>query len=136
MTTPTARTLTELRKQGYAADVIHQLYKEPPTPTPDYHDDLRDALESLLGKPDSRKLGILLRSYRRRIFRGLFIDQNGSENRAVRWVARSATEFGRSGKPTHSTHSTHSVGDESNESDESVSHSAADGFDDEKTPFD
>jgi hypothetical protein len=40
-----------------AAEVIHQVFKEPPVPAPDYHADLNAALEGLLGKPDSRDLG-------------------------------------------------------------------------------
>src|SRR5262249_26249997 len=69
-----------------AAEVIHQLYKEPPTTPPDFFTDLRDALEALLGKPDARALGNRLRSYRRRVFSGRFIDHAGTEQRAARWA--------------------------------------------------
>jgi hypothetical protein len=103
-----------------AAEVIHQLYKEPPAHPPEFHSDLRDALEALLGKPDSRALGNKLRSYRRRVFQGRFIDQAGSEQRAARWAVYPATDFRRRPKDTHQTHQTHSDGSEAGESGESV----------------
>jgi hypothetical protein len=78
-----------------AADVIQRLYKSPPTPTPAFHDDMKDALEGLLSKPDARGLGFKLRSYRKRIFGGHFFDQCGSHGRAIRWGVFSANEFGR-----------------------------------------
>jgi hypothetical protein len=62
-----------------AAEVIYLLYKAPPENPPETHTDLRDALEALLGKPHARTLGNRLRSYRRRVFQGRFIDQAGSE---------------------------------------------------------
>jgi hypothetical protein len=92
-----------------AAEVIRRVYQEPPNPMPDFYADLRDALEALLGKPDSRGLGIRLRSYRRRVFRGRFIDQAGTKQRAARWAVFPAAEFGRGVKHTHHTHHTHST---------------------------
>jgi hypothetical protein len=99
-----------------AAEVIHRLYKEPPAHPPEFYDDLRDALEALLGKPDSRGLGNKLRSYRRRVFQGRFIDQTGSEQRAARWAVFPATDFRRRPTDTHQTHQTHGAGGESGES--------------------
>jgi hypothetical protein len=100
-----------------AAEVIHQLYKgEPPADPPDYYADLRDALEALLGKPDARALGNRLRSYRRRIFDGRFIDQAGTEKRAARWAVFPAAEFRRRPEKTHHTHHTHPAGGECGES--------------------
>lgn len=69
------------------------LYKNVPQPTPDYHADLKAALETMFGKPDSRALGNKLRSYRRRIFEGRFIDHVGTEHRAVRWGVYPASAF-------------------------------------------
>lgn len=90
-----------------AAEVIHRLFKESPPDPPDYFADFRDALEALLGKPDARGLGTRLRSYRRRVFRGRFIDQAGAEQRAARWAVFPAGEFRGRGKDTHHTHHTH-----------------------------
>jgi hypothetical protein len=92
-----------------AAEVIHRLYKEVWVHPPEFHTDLRDALEALLGKPDARRLGNLLRSYRRRLFQGRYIDQTGSAQRAARWAVFPAEELRRRGKKTHKTHKTHSV---------------------------
>jgi hypothetical protein len=111
-----------------AAEVIHLLYKQPPESPPDYHADLRDALEALLGRPDARGLGNRLRSYRRRVFQGRFIDQAGTEQRAARWAVYPATEFGRGLKKTHQTHHTHLVrlpNGECGESGESIPAEAA-----------
>ncbi len=109
-----------------AAEVIHQFYKDPPLPLPDYHADLRDALEALLGKPDARALGNRLRSDRRRIFDGRFIDQAGTEKRAARWAAFPAGEFRRRPEKTHQTHHTHPPS-ECGESGESFPGQAASG---------
>jgi hypothetical protein len=76
-----------------AAEVIHQVYKAAPDNLPRWHADLRDALDALLGKPDARGLGTKLRSFRRRVFRGLFIDQVGKEHKAVRWAVYPADQF-------------------------------------------
>jgi hypothetical protein len=114
-----------------AADVIHRLYKEPPADPPDVYADLRDALETLLDKPDSRALGNRLRAFRRRIFQGRFIDQTGSKQRAARWAVFPGTEFRRQPKDTHQTHETHDEQGESGESGESF------GSQEElRTPFD
>jgi hypothetical protein len=110
-----------------AAEVICQLYKEPPANPPDYHTDLRDALEALLKKPDARALGNTLRLYRRRIFDGRFIDQAGTEKRAARWAAFPAAEFRRRPEETHQTHQTHPADGESGESGESLLGQAAPG---------
>jgi hypothetical protein len=104
-----------------AAEVINLLYKDTPVQPPEFHNDLRDALEALLGKPDSRGLGNKLRSYRRRMFQGRFIDQAGSQHRAARWAVFPAAEFRRRSKDTHQTHQTHGARGESGESGESVS---------------
>jgi hypothetical protein len=104
-----------------AAEVIHLLYKEPPDNPPDFHADLRDALEALLGKPDSRGLGNKLRFYRRRVFQERFIDQAGSKQRAARWAVFPSTDFRRRAKDTHQIHRTHSSEGESGESGESIS---------------
>jgi hypothetical protein len=103
-----------------AAEVIQLLYKAPPGQTPEHHADLKAALEALLGKPDSRSLGNRLRSYRRRVFQGRFIDQAGEQQRAARWAVYPAKDFGARVKKTHETHQTHPAAGESGESRESI----------------
>jgi hypothetical protein len=110
-------------RRGLTAAEVIQIYKDPDSPPPECHSDLKDALEALLGKPDARGLGTRLRSYRRRVFQGRFIDQAGSEHRAIRWAVYPATEFGRGPKKTHQTHHTHRSEDgpgECGESGESI----------------
>jgi Domain of unknown function (DUF3854) len=83
-------------RQGLtAAEVIDRLFKRPQESPPAWHAEMRSAVESLVGRGDSRALGNKLRSYRRRIFGGRFIDQAGREHRAARWVVRPASEFRR-----------------------------------------
>jgi hypothetical protein len=81
------------RKGLLAAQVIHELYKGPPAPVPDWHAEMKDALESLVGKPDARGLGFKLRSYRRRVFGALYLDHAGSCQRAIRWAVYPAGDF-------------------------------------------
>ena len=83
--------------------------------------DLTDALVALLGKLDARLLGNRLRSYRRRIFQGRFIDHAGTVQRAVRWAVFYAKEFSRRPEETHETHQTHDGQSECSESRESLS---------------
>ena len=45
--------------------LLQLLYKQPPESPPDYHGDLKAALEVMLGRPDARGLGNKLRAYRR-----------------------------------------------------------------------
>jgi len=98
--------MNEARKGLTAAEVV-QLYKQPPEPRPAWHADLAAALEMLLGKPDARGLGTMLRGQRRRIFAGRFIDRAGEEHRAVRWAVYPAAQFGSrpAGTRPHSSHS-------------------------------
>jgi hypothetical protein len=83
-----------------AAEVLHRLYPKgkaqdgAPKP-PDYYFDFQAALESLLGRPDAQRLGFRLRSYRRRLFRGRYIDRVGKEHQAARWAVFPATDFCR-----------------------------------------
>jgi len=83
-------------RQGLtAAEVTDRLFRRPPESPPAWHAEMRAAVESLVGRGDSRALGNKLRSYRRRIFHGRFIDQAGTEHRAARWVVCPAAEFRR-----------------------------------------
>jgi hypothetical protein len=97
-----------------AADVVQQLYprqtKDAATP-PAWHGDFRAALESLLGRPDGRALGNKLRSYRRRLFKGRYIDRVGTDHQAARWGVFHRQDFNRASPPAG----------ESRESGESVS---------------
>jgi hypothetical protein len=87
-----------------AAEVI-QACKEPPSEASALYVDLRDALEALLGKLDSRALGTRLRSYRRRVFQGRFIDQVGKEHKAARWAVFPAEQFRK--RPEHTPDTPH-----------------------------
>jgi hypothetical protein len=99
-------------RQGMtAAEVIDRLYKHPPSPAPDWHGDMRAAVEGLVGKGDSRLLGNKLRSYRRRVFQGRFIDKAGEQQRAARWAVYPAGAFLDGVSKTHQTHHTHRAGD-------------------------
>jgi hypothetical protein len=92
-----------------AAEVVSTLWprKQPAESPPDWHVEMRDAIETLVGRADGRALGNKLRSCRRRIFEGRFIDKAGQEQRAARWAVYSAGDFGRRVNKTHETHHTH-----------------------------
>lgn len=81
------------KRQGVTAAEIVQRLHDAATGE---HADLRDAVEGLIGKLDARLLGNKLRTYRRRIFRGRFIDQAGTYRRSARWAVFAASEFSRS----------------------------------------
>jgi hypothetical protein len=116
----------DLERRGKtAAEVVQLLYKTPPDPLPNWHSDMKDALEALVSKPDARGLGARLRSYRRRIFQGRFIDQAGTEHRAARWAVFPAAAFGRRPKHTHHTHDTHWSASECSECGECIPADAA-----------
>jgi hypothetical protein len=78
-----------------AADVLDRLYKNPPAPVPDWHRLMRDALESLLGRPDAHRLGYKLRAYRRRVFGGRFLDHAGTDHKTIKWAVYPASDFKR-----------------------------------------
>jgi hypothetical protein len=102
--------LDPLRRGLTTADVVQKV-KDTSVNPPDYVVNLRDALEAFLGKLDSRLLGNKLRSYRRRIFAGRYIDKAGTEHSAARWAVFPATEFRRGGKHTPHTPQTPSDGE-------------------------
>jgi hypothetical protein len=95
--------MDETAKGLTAAQVIATLFKDKraansPAP-PDWHGDMRAAIESLIGRGDSRALGIKLRQYRRRIFGGRYFDRAGQEHRAIRWHVYPASAFGSAATP-------------------------------------
>jgi hypothetical protein len=77
------------------AEVIQRLYKdkEPPKGFPPYYHDMREAIASLIGKPDPVQLGNKLRGYRRRIFQKHFLDKVRTEHGAARWAVFPAKDF-------------------------------------------
>jgi hypothetical protein len=101
------------------ADVIDLLYKQPPPSPPNLHADAKAALETLTGKPDSRQLGNRLRSCRRRILQGRFIDHVGKKHQAVLWTVFPADSFRASPKNTPQTPNTPRSEDRAGESGES-----------------
>jgi hypothetical protein len=107
------------------AEVIQRVYDKAESHShPDWHADMKSALESLLRRPDARLLGNKLRTFRRRIFCGRFIDRAATEHRAVRWAVFPASAFGERLKMTPETHQTHPPVSECYECDE---YSLADG---------
>jgi hypothetical protein len=61
--------------------------------------DLRAAVEDLAGRLDARQLGYKLRSFKRRLFGGWFLDHAGAAGGAVRWAAFPADAFRRPALP-------------------------------------
>jgi hypothetical protein len=75
-----------------AAEIVEQL-RSPPSPPPDWHAGLRDAVEALAGRLDPQRLGYRLRAFRRRVVGGLYLDRAGSHAKTVRWAAYPASDF-------------------------------------------
>jgi hypothetical protein len=98
-------------KRGKTAAELCDYLRDPPKPAPEWTVEMRDAVEALVGKLDSRALGFKLRSYRRRVFRGLFLDIAGTQQRAARWAVYPAAEFAARVKHPHHPHHTHSERD-------------------------
>jgi hypothetical protein len=82
-----------------AAAVMYRLCKEPWSEPPNdrYYDEMRGAIETLVGKADSRLLGYYLRSYRRRIIDGNYFDHAGEEHKTIRWSVFPAEDFSSDG---------------------------------------
>jgi hypothetical protein len=98
------------QRQGLtAAEVIDLVRNAPVDWPPNHHRDLKDALETLLGRLDARLLGNRLRGYRRRIFCDRFIDWTGEKQRAKRWAVFPAAAFRERAEKTHETRETHSA---------------------------
>jgi hypothetical protein len=95
-----------------AATVMYRLDKEPwREPVNDrYYADMRSAVETLVGKADSRLLGYYLRTYRRRILDGRFFDHAGEEHRTIRWSVYAAEQFSAGGRAHHSSPSSPPAG--------------------------
>jgi hypothetical protein len=106
-------------RRGLTAAEVVQRVKDPSDNPPDHLVDLRDALEAFLGKLDARLLGNKLRSYRRRIFAGRYIDKVGTEHSAARWAVFPASEFRSRAKYSPQTPHTPSGEGECRESGES-----------------
>jgi hypothetical protein len=107
-------------RRGLTSAQIIQRVKD----APEANADLRDALEGLLGKLEARLLGNKLRTYRRRVFRGRYVDQAGIQHQAARWAVFPASEFGRRAEKTPHTPRTLPRGRESGECGESSSFQA------------
>jgi hypothetical protein len=114
------------------AEVIQRLYKdkEPFQGFPPYYCDMQEAIANLIGKPDPGQLGCKLRSYRRRIFQGHFLDKVSSEHSAARWAVFPAKDFRTGAKhPPHPPRPPRRQG-EHGEDGEDVSPQAENGPDD------
>jgi hypothetical protein len=82
-----------------AAEVIHRLFGEDQRfVVPEHYRDMRAAIESLLGKGDTRGLGYKLREYQRRPIGGRYIDRAGEKDHSIRWAVYPATELQPGGK--------------------------------------
>jgi hypothetical protein len=83
-----------------AAEIVHRAFpRDQSTLLGQEHlVELRAAVEALVGRADARALGYRFRAFRRRIFRGRFLDKVGEEHQAVRWAVFPATAFASGGK--------------------------------------
>lgn len=65
---------------------------------------MRAAVDELCGKLDSRVLAFRFRSFKRRIFKGQFLDTGGTAHGANRWVVLAASVHERGKDVHHHTH--------------------------------
>jgi hypothetical protein len=81
--------------QGLTTDVvIKKLYpKDKDAAQEPYYAEFREAIETLGGRHDVTSLGYVLRSHKRRIVDGRYLDKASANRRCNRWVVRRAAEF-------------------------------------------
>jgi hypothetical protein len=104
------------RQGRTSAEIVQTLRDDPPNE----HPELRDAVDTLVGRLDASALGNKLRAYRRRVFDGRYLDRAGTTHSAVRWASFPAEMFGRRVK--HAPQSPHTPpSGEPGESGEAIS---------------
>ena len=90
-----------------AAEIVAAATEEDSPHSVEVREMLRAAVDSLVSKPDGRKLGNRLRHLRRRVIDGKYIDLAGEDSKRVnRWAVFSAERFGE--RPgSHAPHAPH-----------------------------
>ena len=77
-----------------AAEIVGAVSDENSGYTPAAREMLLNAIDTLIGKPESRKLGNRLRHLRRRVIDGRYIDLAGEDTKRVnRWAVFGAEQF-------------------------------------------
>jgi hypothetical protein len=77
----------DLDRQGMtAAEIIERAYQAG-------KEELKEAIEGLTGKLDTKLLGCKLRGYRRRVFCGRFLDYSTVVHKTARWRVYPAADF-------------------------------------------
>jgi Domain of unknown function (DUF3854) len=117
-----------------AAKVVKEISPPPlgTTPTrtlPDGADELRAMLQDKNGIVTSYKLGLMLRSYRRRIFGGKYLDLVGTEKRAGKWTVFPASMFRQ---PTQTDTKSTGMGEDGEDSEDTSPSAEALFWEDEK----
>lgn len=75
------------------ADLLGRAYDPDARDPAEVRELLVAAIEALVSKPDSRKLGYRLRHLRKRVVEGRFLDLGGQVGGANRWVVRPSGDF-------------------------------------------
>jgi hypothetical protein len=74
-------------RRGVTTAAIIDTIRTPPAPVPEWHGDLKSAVEEMCGKLDGRTLGYRFRQYQRRNFGGRMLDKAGEDrNHGNRWA--------------------------------------------------
>jgi hypothetical protein len=90
-----------------AAEIVAAATAEDSPHSAEVHEMLRDAVDSLVAKPDGRKLGNRLRHLRKRVLDGKYIDLAGEDTKRVnRWAVFGAERFHARPEP-HAPHAPH-----------------------------
>jgi hypothetical protein len=85
-------------RQGLTTSEIVEKIRHPVDPIPEWHADLKSAVEELCGRLDGRVLGYRFRHFARRNFGGKVIDRaGGGHGNVIRWAV---FPVGRSGEPS------------------------------------
>jgi len=106
-----------------AAEIVAAATEEDSSLSPEIREMLREAVDSLVPKPDGRKLGNRLRHLRKRVIDGKFIDLAGEDVKRVnRWAVFDAERF-HDRRESHPPHAPHAPGlDSSSPQDADVEH--------------
>ncbi len=84
-----------------AGEIFDRVFTHPPDVPEEWFQGLRAALEESLSRREPRALGYKLRSFRRRVHSGRFLDTTGEDHGSARWVVRPEAEFRKRTARTH-----------------------------------
>jgi hypothetical protein len=94
-------------RRGLTTAEIIDALRSPPVSVPDWHADLRSAVEELCGRLDGRTLGYRFRHFQRRNFNGRMLDKVSAPHGSTRWAVVPAGQSRTGADHAHHRHHAH-----------------------------